>query len=123
MIVGDFGEKTAYWTDARSSLHEDNTKKDELPIEGLGKSQFTNRMLSSRSSIPPCPGIRAEESFTPTSRFKSDSARSPIWPITPTMMPMTMHVVIESPAIAGTKPRATNQVASAKTNPKAEPSH
>ena len=35
---------------------------------------------SKRSSIPPCPGIKFEESFTPISRLKIDSTKSPNWP-------------------------------------------
>src|SRR5690625_6142199 len=36
------------------------------------------KRASKRSRIPPCPGIRFPESFTPASLLRSDSTRSPI---------------------------------------------
>src|ERR1700730_10628240 len=42
---------------------------------------------SSRSSTPPCPGIRCDESLTPASRFIWDSTRSPASALTPTSRP------------------------------------
>ena len=42
---------------------------------------------STISSTPPKPGSQSLESFRPTSRFKSDSARSPIMPAPPTSSP------------------------------------
>src|ERR1700674_3412140 len=47
---------------------------------------ITNSRLSNRSSIPPCPGRIRELSFTPASRFSSDSARSPVCAATLTTM-------------------------------------
>src|SRR2546422_4072052 len=38
-----------------------------------GATKYTE---SSRSSTPPCPGIRDEESFTPTSRLRSEEHTS-----------------------------------------------
>src|SRR5438128_6505419 len=49
-----------------------------------GATKYTE---SSRSSTPPCPGIRDEESFTPTSRLNSDSATSPTEPPPPPPTP------------------------------------
>ena len=37
-----------------------------------------NRMLSSKSSMPPMPGKNFPESFTPASRLNSDSIKSPM---------------------------------------------
>src|SRR6059036_43202 len=37
------------------------------------------RRLSSRSRMPPCPGIIQPESLAPKARFKADSQRSPNW--------------------------------------------
>src|SRR5687767_13510339 len=42
----------------------------------------TNKRLSKRSRMPPCPGIIRELSFTPASRLSNDSARSPVWAAT-----------------------------------------
>src|SRR5439155_25645188 len=42
---------------------------------------------SRRSSTPPCPGTSDDESLSPTSRLKSDSATSPTWAASATTNP------------------------------------
>src|SRR6266566_7728024 len=49
-----------------------------------GATKYTE---SRRSSTPPCPGMRDEESLTPTSRLNSDSATSPTWAARTTTTP------------------------------------
>src|SRR5437667_130857 len=39
--------------------------------------------------MPPCPGMTCPVSLVPTLRLRAHSTRSPIWPITPSRMPMT----------------------------------
>jgi hypothetical protein len=47
--------------------------------------------LSILSRIPPCPGIREDESFMPDTRFAEDSNRSPAWPRMPIVIPMMRY--------------------------------
>src|SRR5207249_2321575 len=49
-----------------------------------GRTKYSE---SSRSSMPPWPGKRDDESLRPTSRLNSDSATSPIWAATATTTP------------------------------------
>ena len=49
--------------------------------------------LSKRSSMPPCPGIKEDESLTPKSLFNIDSNKSPACPVTPIIIP----IIIELP--------------------------
>jgi hypothetical protein len=48
-----------------------------------------NIILSKRSSMPPWPGSRLDESLTATSRLNQDSTRSPNCPTVPTINPLT----------------------------------
>ena len=54
---------------------------------------------SIRSKIPPCPGIKFEESFAPASLFIKDSIRSESWPKIPINPPKTNAWKISSCAV------------------------
>ena len=45
---------------------------------------------SNLSKTPPCPANKVPLSFTPTSLLSSDSVKSPNWPKTPDINPITI---------------------------------
>lgn len=80
----------------------------------------TNRILSNRSRIPPCPGIKSELFFTLASLFRSDSARSPACPIVPTINPQDARCNTDSSGTSN-MPIPTNEII-AKMSPPIAPS-
>src|SRR5207253_5961622 len=81
-----------------------------------GATKYTE---SRRSSTPPCPGIRDEESFTPTSRLNSDSATSPTCAATATTNPTVTSC--QTPSRKATRSSTSGPYTSAATRPPATP--
>ena len=54
-----------------------------------------------RSSMPPMPGKRAPESFTPVARLKSDSTRSPTTAASPSPSPHDRRTSVSGDSLAG----------------------
>lgn len=78
------------------------------------------KVLSKRSSIPPCPGRILLESLMPRVRFISDSVRSPHVPNTTTVSPSPIH----TPVLRNVKKCAKTMAAMMlNTAPPIEPSH
>src|ERR1044071_1398189 len=74
-----------------------------------------NSKLSSKSRMPPMPGNNFPESFTPASRLKSDSIRSPTTAQTLKITPIIIAWVKVIPANLSRKKCAKRTLASVET--------